>query len=143
MVEETPEKVLTLLGIALFSLAFLVGVSYTNSSFTKTEVAMPNPFGPTQVMASLNDVATGYKIFLASSPLQPPHVDLSTYKLGYIALLRLNQADASQYASAPAYQGRVAGAYTYAPAHTPVAPAPVAEDNSGFSIDTIYNLLIK
>ena len=54
MIEETPAKVMGLLGVSLFSLAFLFAVSLTNASFRGTETQLPSPFSPDKVVALLN-----------------------------------------------------------------------------------------
>ena len=45
-----------LLFVALFSLTFLFAVSYTSSSFTKEEVAMPDIFGPATISPAFDHV---------------------------------------------------------------------------------------
>jgi len=54
MTEETPAKVMGLLGVSLFSMAFLFAISLTNASFQGTETALPSPFSPDKVVAILN-----------------------------------------------------------------------------------------
>jgi hypothetical protein len=55
LTEETPAKVVGLLGASLFSLVLLLGVSSTNASFQGTEVPFPDPANPANVMAMLQN----------------------------------------------------------------------------------------
>ena len=77
MTEESPAKVMGLLGVSLFSLAFLFAVSMTNASFSGTPVALPDfgpqgvvamissdPMGPQHVMPVVDEVASAYSNFV-------------------------------------------------------------------------------
>ena len=63
LTEETPGKVLTLLSASLLSMGFLFAVTITNASLQSSQ-ALPNPFGPSQVMASLDIVSHDYAMFV-------------------------------------------------------------------------------
>ncbi len=64
MTQESTGKVMSLLGAALLSLAFLFGAAYTDASFERTEVAMPSPFDPQNVVGFIDHAANSYSNFL-------------------------------------------------------------------------------
>lgn len=64
MTEETPAKVMSLLGVSLFSLAFLFAISASNASFRGPEVMLPDPFNPQPVVRGLDVVAYNYSQFI-------------------------------------------------------------------------------
>lgn len=71
MTQETPAKVLSWLGVSVASMFLLFAVSYTNSSFTQTEVAFPGTFNPEQVVATLDNVAKAHSEFVAYNVVNP------------------------------------------------------------------------
>src|SRR5438552_13969432 len=73
MIEETPTKVMGFLGAALVSLAFLFSVTVTNASFSGTEpgLSLPDPFGPQNVVHTLDAVANSYNNFLMANLFRP------------------------------------------------------------------------
>ena len=77
MTQETPGKVMSLLGAALFSMAFLVSVAYTNASFTQTEIAMPSPFDPGSVVSGIDQIASSYSNFLYANVIDSVSQDFA------------------------------------------------------------------
>jgi hypothetical protein len=75
--EETPGKILSLLGAAMFSLAFLFTVSVSEASFSGSYVSLPDPFGPESVVATIDHAAAGYSDFLYAAVLNPTEQDLN------------------------------------------------------------------
>lgn len=67
MTEETPVKVISLLGVAVSSMFFLFAVTVTTSSNTK----FPDPFAPENVVSALDNVSHDYAFFLDQNLFQP------------------------------------------------------------------------
>lgn len=127
MTEESPQKVLSLLGVALVSMSFLFAVTITNASFTKTEMPLPDVFGPQNVVSVLDGAANDYSNFVTAYLVQPAQSDLAYFVSSVnqnaawvmdnadekiVALARLDyltQQPASPEVRTP---GHVAGAYT-------------------------------
>jgi predicted alpha/beta-fold hydrolase len=80
LTEESPAKVMALLGVTLTSMAFLFGVSVSNANFQKTEVALSNPFDPSNVVAVLDNATNAYSKFVAANFTQPLKSDLAFYR---------------------------------------------------------------
>ena len=140
MTQETPGKVMALLGASLFSMLFLFGVSATNASFSQTETTLPDVFNPAPVMAVLDSVSNSYSNFAAENLIQPAQQSyaIGQYNLAYImdeagpTILAISGFD-SLVNQEPTPQ--VAGAYTQS--NEPHAAS------TGFNIDTLYSLLIE
>jgi hypothetical protein len=138
LTEESPAKVMGLLGVALCSMAFMLGVSLTNASFEGTEIALADPFAPEKVVALVDNVAAGYSEFLAVNLIQPLSADYEIYADN---LAWLFEESGMQYALglenvntdyvAQEQQGQVAGAYT---SNYQSSPGAV-------SVDTLTKLL--
>lgn len=79
--QETPERVMGLLGVALTSMFFLFAVATTNANFSNVENPFPNPFSPDKIMASLDNVSNSYSNFVA---------DMSTPMVQSLAILQDN-----------------------------------------------------
>lgn len=122
MTHETPAKVMSLLGIALTSMALLFAVSATNADFSGTRVAVADPFSADKVVAVLDNTSAAYNRFLSANLFQPLG---QTYALvsdnvgwissnahdGFVAMVGLQQPSVLPQTNAPLV-GRVAGAHT-------------------------------
>lgn len=75
LTQETPAKVMSLVGSALFSLAFLFSVTVTNASFSgvssEVNLAAYDYFGPTKVVAVIDNLSSGYSKFLDANLFLP------------------------------------------------------------------------
>jgi hypothetical protein len=148
MTEETPAKVLGLLGVALTSMFFLFTVTVSNANFTQTQNAFPDPFSPAKVMAFLDNTSNSYSNFVNANLVQPAQNDYAIYQYNLKYVIDeagpsiLAYTGLSSYAENTAYQAQatpqVAGAFTSQQMATSRQP-----DSGGFSIDTIYNALIR
>jgi hypothetical protein len=87
LTQETPGKVFSLLGAAMFSMAFLLAVSVSNAGFGGTEQQLPNPFSAQNVVASIDGAANSYSNFLTANLFQPLAVQMDLLKdnAGFIA----------------------------------------------------------
>jgi hypothetical protein len=71
MTQETPAKVLSLLGVALVSLSFMFAVTVSNASFTQVYNPIPDNLGPAKVMAVLDNVSNSYSNFVYAQLVRP------------------------------------------------------------------------
>ena len=144
MLEETPTKVLSLLGVALTSLAFLFVVSATDASMSGTLAHVPDPFAPEQVVAVIDTAASGYSQFLAINLFTPAQQDFAfaadniswignNAKDGALAMLGISQQAPAATAIA---QGRVAGQV----AGAQTTRSSGSQHGSGI-LDSLYSLL--
>jgi hypothetical protein len=145
MMNETPAKVISLLGVALTSLAFLFAVTVTDANFSKVQVQFPDPFNPEKVMAVLDTAANSYSTFVAMNLVEPAKKDFAVAadniswvsqnaKDGAVAMLGITQ-DQQPYSSGVAQNGttpQVAGAVT---------TRPYRKDSGGFSINSLMAIL--
>jgi len=143
-IQETPAKVLSLLGTAMFSMFLLFGVTFTNASFERTENIMPDVFSPANVTAMLDNVSSGYSNFVQQTLLVPLQQDyaLAQDNIAFIideagpSILAFTGLEGlAQYDRENSVTPQVAGAYT-----EPVYYEPIASES--FSVDLIYNVLI-
>ena len=121
MTEETPAKVLSLLGVSLASMFFLFAVAFTSASFEKQQFAFPDPFNPSRVLATLDQSANSYSRFVAVNMVQPAQESYAVWQdtVAYV----IDNADESilaitgltPLAEVPENQPKVAGAYIQAP----------------------------
>lgn len=146
LTEESPAKVISLLGVALTSMAFLFGVTLTNANFQGTETAVVSPFDPSNVVAMMDNASAGYSNFLQANLFRPAESDFAYLQdtgrwiignsdqqiLAYTGLSSLAQVDE------PA-AGQVAGAYTDVASSQQYQPA----DNSYGSIGLFQFLGIQ
>lgn len=140
MTQETPAKVFSLLGAAMFSMFLLFGVSVSNASFNQTEVALPDVFSPSNVVAVLDNVASSYSNFVDENLIQPGQQSfaIAQYNLAYVideagpSILAITGFDSQVNPSSSAPQ--VAGAFTQVSDHSV---------GGGFNIDSLYSLLIR
>jgi len=126
LTEETPGKVMGLLGTAVASMFFLFAVSVTNANFTQTEKPFPVAFSPNQVVAVLDNVASGYSKFFSTNLVEPAQNAYAVYQynLAYVideaspSILATtgltNYANATADSSAPVVLPQVAGDSTQA-----------------------------
>ena len=137
MTQETPGKVLSLLGVAVASLAFLFMVNVSDASFSGTVSPVADPFAPAKVMAMVDTAANSYARLL-NPIIVPGEQDYalaadniewltSNAQDGLVAMLGIN--DSSAYQSAAP---QVAGAVT---------TQPYQEKSKGFSIDSFLSSL--
>ncbi|MEK7161764.1 MAG: hypothetical protein AAB729_03690 [Patescibacteria group bacterium] len=77
--EETPEKVLGLLGTAFASMFFLFAVTVSNASFERMENPFPDVFAPTNVVAVLDNAASVYSGFVYENLINPAEQDYAYY----------------------------------------------------------------
>jgi hypothetical protein len=97
MTHETPEKVLSLLGAALVSMAFLFAVTVSNASFTQVYNPPPDIFGPAKVMAVLDSVSNSYSNFVYAQFVRP---EAPEYAMAWDNLAFVGQGAGSQIAGA-------------------------------------------
>jgi hypothetical protein len=71
MTQETPAKVFSLLGAALFSMALLFSVTLSNASFDKVYSPLPDIGSPTQVVSMLDYASNGYSKFVYANLITP------------------------------------------------------------------------
>jgi hypothetical protein len=136
LTQETPGKVMALLGTAMFSLAFLFTVVSTDSSFSGTPLAVNDPFSIENVVATIDSAAASYDKFLYANLVQPAEETYSlyadniswladnsgvTYALGFSETETVSQTT-----------GQVAGATTY----------NYKQANTGV-LDVIYQVLTQ
>ena len=144
MTQETPAKVFSLLGTAVFSMFFLFAVASTNASFSKTETTLPDAFSPNNVMAFLDNVSSSYSNFVDANVVEPAQDSyaIAKYNLDYIideaGPSILAYTGLSGLAEVPTAQPQVAGAFTQAASSQNYQPV-----GEGFSIDNLYALLIR
>ena len=150
LTEETPGKVVGLLGSALASMAFLFMVTISNASFQGAQVTVPDPFAPQNVVAVLDTVSKGYSNFLDANLFKPAAqevafvqdnvnwvIDNSDQQI--VASLGLNALVTAQSSQANAVAPKVAGAFT----STASSQNYLASSDLGVNIDSLYRLLIR
>jgi hypothetical protein len=71
MTQETPIKVLSLLGVALVSMAFTFAVTVSNASFTQVYNPIPQGPSPANVMAVLDNVSSSYSNIVYAQLVKP------------------------------------------------------------------------
>ena len=133
LTEETPAKVVSLLGVALTSMAMLFVFTATNASFSGTMQSIPDPFSSTKVVAVIDNASADYSNFLAANLFQPAEQSYamaadnvswigSNAKDSVVAMLGLPQPVQSVAVAQTPFHGRVAGAHivrTVQPDQTP------------------------
>ena len=137
LTQETPGKVMGLLGAAMFSLAFMLSVSLSNASFSGMQQPLPDTFSMENVSTAVDFAAAGYSHFLAVNLFDPARQTYAIYSdnIGWVAdnsginyALGLDSQSQNKTVSLE----RVAGATTYR-----------YTDSSGGILDGLYNALIK
>ncbi len=86
MTQETPAKVISLLGVALVSLSFMFAITLSNASFTQVYNPIPDIFGPAKTMAVLDNVSSSYSNFVYAQLVRPesPEFAMAADNLAYI-----------------------------------------------------------
>jgi len=145
--QETPERIVALLGVALTSMFFLFAVATTNANFTKLENPFPDPFSPDKVMASLDNVSNSYSHFVADM-YTPMNQSLAILQdnVNYVIDNSSDQILAitglSSLAQVPEDQpavSQVAGASTQV-IYSSLYPA--SSENSGLNVDSLFSLIL-
>lgn len=122
MTEETPAKVMSLLGTALVSMAFTFAITVSQASFTKVYNPIPDTFAPQNVMAVLDNVSNSYSKAVYANLVEPeaPGYALAADNLAYIGheagsqlLSFVGLGDLAQVNQNLAVQPQVAGASTH------------------------------
>ncbi len=121
LLEETPAKVMSLLCVAMASMAFLFVVSATNASFNGAPVSVPNPVNPAKLMTMVDYSAAGYSSFLQQNLFTPiqQSVAMTTDNVSWIASNTAYDLGLQNSAQTAPLVSRVAGAHIVAPATSP------------------------
>jgi hypothetical protein len=151
MTQETTGKVMTLLGAAMLSMAFLFSVSYTNASFEKTEIAMPSPFEPATLLSAVDNASKSYSDFMYAYVIDSVKQDYAlagenlawlsdNAKSGMLAMVGIQeQPEISQTQLAfAAGSPVVAGAYT-----SMTEEMSAQQPKTGGVIQALYSILIQ
>ncbi len=136
LTQETPGKVMGLLGATLFSMALLFSVSTSNASFTASEYALPDPFAPQKVVSLIDGVAASYSQALANfaEPAKNAiaiHAEGAKWVMAEASNSIVQDLGLSSLAqSQPASTQKVAGAFVVRGEYEPL------------SVDTLYGVLV-
>jgi hypothetical protein len=86
MTEETPAKVMSLLGVALMSLSFMFAVTISQASFTQVYNPIPDAFSPAKVVAVLDNVSNSYSKLVYAQLVRPeaPEYAMAVDNLAFI-----------------------------------------------------------
>ncbi len=137
LTQETPGKVMALLGTAMFSLAFLFAVASTDIGFNGSTTEINDPFSMQNVVSGIDSIASAYDKFLYANLVQPAEETYALYadNLAWLAdnsgvtyALGFSQDSQTQ----PVVSGQVAGASTI----------KYQAKNSGM-IDLLYHTLTQ
>lgn len=109
LTDETPGKVLGLLGASLVSLSFLFAVSMSNASFSAVYNPLPDPLAPQNVMAVLDNVSHDYAMFINTNLTVPAQ---QSYALAADNIAFIGQNASYEVAS---YFGQQDGLFTVKP----------------------------
>src|SRR5436853_402745 len=77
MLEETPAKIFSLLGVSMFSMFFLFAVATTNASFEGADNTLPDIFAPQNVVSILDNVSNSYSNFVSAYFINPAKQDFA------------------------------------------------------------------
>ncbi len=124
MLEETPTKVMSLLGVALASMVMLFMFTATDATFSGSQMSVADPFALDKVVSTIDYASAGYSNFLQANlilPVQDQYAMVSdnvswiasNAQDGLYAMLGVPQQsdDQTQMAELPT-AGQVAGAHT-------------------------------
>lgn len=142
LTQESHGKVFGLLGIAMFSMAFMFGVSVTDASFGGTAVAVHDAFGTEQIMAQVDVASNSYSNFLAANLINPLQENysvmadntswvLSNSKEELASMMGVDLSGMKKSVASNSASGKVAGASTSQYA------------SGGFNIDSLYSFLVQ
>ncbi len=145
LIEETPGKVMGLLGAALFSMAFLFAVSVSGAQLSgNVEVALPDPFASSKIVAAIDNLAASYAngLMAFTGPAREAfvaHTEAVEWVMaeasGPIVVALGLESLANPYAQDSA---QVAGAFTSKPANN----LKVSGGFGSFSVDHLFGLLV-
>jgi len=141
---ESPAKVMSLVGVSLFSMAFLFSVASTDASFSGTYGHISDPFAVGNVVSVIDNASQSYSNFLAVNFIEPIAKDYKIYgeniawissQSGLTAFLGLEgiNNNPNRFAQGGTSSGEVAGAFTGSNLHK----------SSGLNVDDLYNVLVK
>ncbi|MBI3231640.1 MAG: hypothetical protein HYZ51_00985 [Candidatus Doudnabacteria bacterium] len=138
LTEETPGKVMGLVGVALFSMAILFGVSMSNASFQGAEYALPNPFAPQKVVSVVDTGVQSYANALAGF-LEPARqaIALHVSEMQWI-VSEASPSIARAMGAGSHPKAQVAGAFTKASKVSFKVSGPTGSLN----VDSLYALVI-
>lgn len=138
LTNETPGKVLGLLGLSLFTMAFMFSVSITEASFAGTRNPLPEPISSAKAMAVIDNAAASYSQFLTVNFIEPVSEDYKIYgeNLSFAfkesGLAYALGVENLLYGSSSSEEGQVAGANIVNPEYA----------QSGSGIDRLYSMLV-
>ncbi len=124
LLEETPTKVMTLLGVALTSLVMLFVFTATDASFSGSQTSVYDPVSLDKVVSVIDNTALGYSNFLQANLIKPMGEQLAMVtdnvswvtdnaQDGLYSMLGVPNNSSDDSVAAPAsYTGTVAGAHT-------------------------------
>ena len=86
MTQETPAKVMGLLGVALVSMSFMFAVTVSQASFSQVYNPVPDVLAPANIMAALDNVSHDYAMFVQTQLVAPGQqsYELAASNLAYI-----------------------------------------------------------
>jgi len=140
MTQETPAKIFSLLGVAMFSLFFLFGVSVSNASFNRTETVLPDLFNPDNIVSMLDNVSNSYSKFVNQQLVQPGVesyamvMDNVNYVMDEASPQILAVTGFGSIVDSPSSQSQVAGAFTNADNRSEASIPAV-------NVDSVYSLI--
>lgn len=138
LTNETPGKVLSLLGLSLFTIAFMFSVSITEASFAGTNQPLPEPISSAKAMSVVDHVAASYSNFLTVNFIAPVSADYQLYgenisfafkESGLAYALGVENL---VYGESSHTQGQVAGASIVNPEYT----------QAGAGVERLYSMLV-
>lgn len=138
LTNETPAKVLSLLGLSLFTMAFMFSVSVTEASFAGTNNPLPEPVSPVKAMAVIDKAAASYSQFLTVNFLKPISEDYKMYGENLSFAFRESGmayalgVEDLLYGESSGGEGQVAGASIINPEYR----------QTGSGIDRLYSMLV-
>ncbi len=86
MTEETPAKVMSLLGVALVSMAFTFAITVSQASFTQIYNPIPDTLSPQNVMAFLDTTSNSFSNAVYKNLVEPekPGFAMAVDNMSYI-----------------------------------------------------------
>ena len=143
MTQETPAKVFSLLGTAMFSLLFLFAVSSTNASFTQTENVFPDVFNPEKIVMTLDNISSSYSrfvdVYLVQSGRQSYAIGMDNinYVIEEASPAILSYTGLQARVDQSSYAPQVAGAFNQVVVSEYYKSSPALT----FNMDTVYSVL--
>ena len=140
MMNETPVKVVSLLGVALTSLAFLFAVTVSDASFSGTQSGILEPINTTAVLSSLDDFSNSYRQFLTENLFTPVKNDYAMVS-GNISWVSENASDQAISMMGIQSQTEVALTKSAPKVAGAVTNEPYKKNSGGFSVDSLFAML--